>query len=166
VCLCKIHRVCLDVWQLTALKMQLQCSKVSTCVPVKANSHIPCCYHAALIHTFHAVPLPFSDSAMSFVKVRMVDGNILTASPATILYSDNLHGILCGSWKKPNMGRLPTCCFWTVDANSHLPRRSHATLCHGLEKSLSERYGHGMAWEHHGCGMAGERHRNGMVFVN
>jgi hypothetical protein len=36
--------------------------------------------HAALIHTCHVAPLPFSDSAVSFVKVRVVDGNIRTAS--------------------------------------------------------------------------------------
>jgi hypothetical protein len=35
---------------------------------------------AALIHTCHAATLPFSDNAMSFVKVRVVDGNIRTAS--------------------------------------------------------------------------------------
>jgi hypothetical protein len=39
---------------------------------------LPCC---ALIHTCHAAPLPCSDSAVSFVKVRVVAGNIRTASP-------------------------------------------------------------------------------------
>jgi hypothetical protein len=33
---------------------------------VKATSHMPCCAHAMLIHTCHAVPLPFSYTAMSF----------------------------------------------------------------------------------------------------
>jgi hypothetical protein len=48
----------------------------------------PCCSHAvplpcrALIHTCHAAPLSCSDSAVSFVKVRVVAGNIRTASPA------------------------------------------------------------------------------------
>jgi hypothetical protein len=46
---------------------------------LKANSHMPC--RAAWIHTCHAAPLPFSDSAVSFVKVRVVAGNIRTASP-------------------------------------------------------------------------------------
>jgi hypothetical protein len=55
---------------------------------IMANSHmlcrahavpLPCC--AALIHTCHAAPLPFSDSAVSFEKVRVVAGNIRTASP-------------------------------------------------------------------------------------
>jgi len=56
---------------------------------VKADSHIafrahvapmplPCC---ALIHTCHAALLPCSDSAVSFVKVRAVAGNIRTANP-------------------------------------------------------------------------------------
>jgi hypothetical protein len=53
----------------------------------KANSHKACCAHAvplqcrALIHICHAVPLPCSDSAVSFMKVRVVVGNIRTASP-------------------------------------------------------------------------------------
>jgi hypothetical protein len=40
----------------------------------------PCRSPAALIHTCLAATLPFSDSAVSFVKVRVVDGNIRTAS--------------------------------------------------------------------------------------
>jgi len=51
-------------------------------VSLKADSHITCRTHAvplpcrALIHICHAAPLPCSDSAVSFVNVRMVDGNI------------------------------------------------------------------------------------------
>ena len=47
----------------------------------------PCRAHAVplpcrgLIHTCHAAPLLCSDSAVSFVKVRVVAGNIRTASP-------------------------------------------------------------------------------------
>jgi hypothetical protein len=54
---------------------------------LKADSHIICCALAvplpyrSLIHTCHAAPLPCSDSAVSFVKVRVVAGNIRTASP-------------------------------------------------------------------------------------
>jgi hypothetical protein len=58
---------------------------------IKADSHIACRAHAApmpfpflvvpLIHTCHAMPLPCSDSAVSFVKVRVVAGNIRTANP-------------------------------------------------------------------------------------
>ena len=43
---------------------------------------MPCpCRAVPLIHTCHAAPLPCSDSAVSFVKVRVVAGNIRTASP-------------------------------------------------------------------------------------
>jgi hypothetical protein len=51
------------------------------------NSHMPCRAHAvplpccALIHTCHGASLPCSNSAVS-VKVRMVVGNIRTASPS------------------------------------------------------------------------------------
>jgi hypothetical protein len=54
---------------------------------LKADSHIACRAHAvllpcrALIHTCHAVPLPFSNGTVSFVKVRVVAENIQTASP-------------------------------------------------------------------------------------
>ena len=54
----------------------------------KVNSHIPYRAHAvplpcraALIHTCYAAPLPCPYSAVSFVKVRLVAGNIRTASP-------------------------------------------------------------------------------------
>ena len=51
-------------------------------VRIKADSHIACRAHAVpLIHICHAVPLPCSDSAVSFVKVRVVARNIRTASP-------------------------------------------------------------------------------------
>jgi hypothetical protein len=55
---------------------------------LKADSHIACRTHAVplpycvLIHTCHATPLPCSNSAVSFVKVRMVAGNIQTTSPS------------------------------------------------------------------------------------
>jgi hypothetical protein len=62
---------------------------------------------------------------------------------------NNLRGTLHGSRKKLNTGRSPTRCLWTANANSHMPCHAHATLCHGLEKSLSER----------GCGMAWARYR-------
>jgi hypothetical protein len=53
-----------------------------TVFPLKADSHIACRAHAVtLIHTCHAAPLSCSDSAVSFVQVRVVAGNIRTASP-------------------------------------------------------------------------------------
>jgi len=46
---------------------------------------IPFLYHAvSLIHTCHAAPLPCSHSAVSYVKVRVVAGNIRTASPTVV----------------------------------------------------------------------------------
>jgi len=46
------------------------------------SSHIACRAHAMpLIHTCPAALLPCSDSVVSFVKVRVVAGNIQTASP-------------------------------------------------------------------------------------
>jgi hypothetical protein len=58
----------------------------------KADLHIACRAHAvpmpsprpcrSLVHTCHAAPQPCSDRAVSFVKVRMIAGNIRTASPA------------------------------------------------------------------------------------
>jgi hypothetical protein len=42
---------------------------------------LPFSDRAVLINTRHAAPLPFSDSAVYFVKVRVVTGNIRTASP-------------------------------------------------------------------------------------
>jgi hypothetical protein len=62
-------------------------SDVNSGAFVKADSHIACRAHAvplpcrALIHTCHAVLLPCSNSAVSFVEVRVVAGNIRTASP-------------------------------------------------------------------------------------
>jgi len=67
------------------------CSPEYFDLPLKADSHITCsanavpmpfpCHAVPLIHTCHAALLPCSDSAVSFVKVRVVAGNIRTASP-------------------------------------------------------------------------------------
>jgi hypothetical protein len=74
--------------------MQQKCqvkSHLPSDVIIKADSHIACranaafmpfpCHAVALIHTCHAVPLSCSDSVVSFVKNRVVAGNIRTASP-------------------------------------------------------------------------------------
>jgi hypothetical protein len=88
-------------WMNVCSRLRQNRSAGSEVDPIKADSHITCRVHAvplpcralihtyhavplpcrALIHTRHAVPLPCSDSAVSFVKVRMVAGNIRTASP-------------------------------------------------------------------------------------
>jgi len=100
-----------------------------TCsMPCPCHAHaIPLPCHA-LIHTCHAAPLPCSDSAVSFVKVRVVAGNIRTASLTdrpfcSVLLplftvvgmnrfeedwyacDNNLRGTPRGSRKKPNAGR-------------------------------------------------------------
>jgi len=132
----------------------------------KADSHIACHAHAVpLIHTCHATPLPRSDSAVSFVKVHVVAGNIRTASPTVLTdhlfcsvllplftivgmdcykevwfaFDNNLCGTQCGSRKKPNTGWYPT------------GRLSTTVLCHGLEKKGMVRAWHGRgmhkAWQ-------------------
>jgi hypothetical protein len=130
-------------------------------MPLPYRNHavpLPC--RTALTQTCHAAPLPFSNSAVSFVKVRVVAGNIRTASPYSLTdwyASDNkLRGTPRGSRKKPNLGRSPACRLWTADSNSYMPCpfRAHVALCRGLEKSLLERHGRGMARERHGRGMA------------
>jgi hypothetical protein len=70
--------------------------------------------------------------------------------------SDNLCGTQRGSQKKPNAGWWLTCRLWMAGANSYMlcPCRTHVALCRGLEKSLIERHGHGMAQAQHGRGMA------------
>jgi hypothetical protein len=116
----------------------------------------PCRSPAALIHTCHAAPLPFSDSAVSFVKVRVVDGNIRNASPAATLYSNYLRETPRGSRKKPNSDRWLTCRLWAADANSHIPCRSHAAPMPRCAVALRSRFQKGMvmAWNGNGTGAA------------
>jgi hypothetical protein len=62
--------------------MPCPCRVHAVSMPCPCRAHVvplPCL--AALIHTCHAASLPFSDSVVSFVKVRVVAGNIRTASP-------------------------------------------------------------------------------------
>jgi hypothetical protein len=76
------------------------CYVVVLCVLLTGFTHKALCIHVflpftkgrfthsmprpcrSLIHTCHAAPLPCSNSAVSFVEVRMVAGNIRTASRA------------------------------------------------------------------------------------
>jgi hypothetical protein len=83
------------------------------------------------------------------VKVRAVDGNVRTVS---LLLVTTFVGTPRGSRKKPNEGRSLTCRLWKADANLNIPCRSHAALCRGLERSLSEGHSRGMAGERHGMG--------------
>jgi hypothetical protein len=50
------------------------------CRSLAVSMPFPCPSLASLIHACRAATLLFSDSATSFVKVRVVDGNIRTAS--------------------------------------------------------------------------------------
>jgi hypothetical protein len=65
------HRLC---WTIMTLKANSHVACRAHAVPLPChavNSHMPC----------HAMPLPCSDSAVSFVKVHVVAGNIRTGSP-------------------------------------------------------------------------------------
>jgi hypothetical protein len=100
----------------------------SPAMPCRVNSHmpysapavlLPC--RAALIHTCHAVPLPFSNSA---VKVRVVAGRSRKRAGRPHAVSG-----------RPML--IHTC-------------HAHAALYRGLEKSISKRHGRGMARARHG----------------
>jgi hypothetical protein len=54
----------------------VSCSPVEKCLRL-----IHTCRAMRMPCACHATPLPFSNSAVSFVKVRVVAGNIQTASP-------------------------------------------------------------------------------------
>jgi hypothetical protein len=129
-------------------------------IRVKANLHTACRAHAvplpchALIHICHAVPLPCSDSAVSFVKVRVVAGNIQTTDRLFCsvllplftgvgmdrceedLYAsdNNLRGTPCGSRKKPNVGS---------------PQAVSRRLCCAvaLRRTAWSEHGMGAAWQ-------------------
>jgi len=120
-----------------------------------------------LIHACHAVPMPCRvNSHMPYSAPAILrQYRVLRESPCgsrkypncysyslTDWYAsdNNLRGTPYGSRKKSNAGRSPTCRLWTADASSHMPCHAHAALCRDLEKSLSERHGHGMAWAPHG----------------
>jgi hypothetical protein len=118
----------------------------------------PCRSPTALIHTCHAAPLPFSDSAVSLVKIHVIDGNTRTASPATALYSNNLRGTPRGIRKKSNAGRSFTCCFWTAVANSHIPCLSHAAPMPRCAPALSSRCQNGLVVAWHGNGTSASLH--------
>jgi len=109
------------------MHMNLQQGQYRRTVCIKADSHIAC---HALIHTCHAAPLPYSSSAVSFIKVRVVAeiSELLVqqfnrSSFCSVLLTlftvvgmdrceedwyasdNNLRGTLRGSREKPNVGR-------------------------------------------------------------
>jgi hypothetical protein len=137
-------------------------------MPRPCHAHVvpmPC---RSLIHTCHAAPLPCSDSAVSFVKVRMVSGNIRTASPAV---KQSVFFVVCCYHSFPRhwqtlFGFTLTTCTWDRYASdnnlrgtprgsrkkpnvgrSPTDRLSTVVLCHGHEKN-------GMVGAGHGRGMA------------
>jgi hypothetical protein len=119
--------------------------------------YVPCRSHAvpmpspaALIHTCRAAPLPFSDSSGPFVKVRVEDGNIRTASPATTLLVTTFVEYRVVAGRSRTQAGCPQAVSGRPMLNSHIFSRSHAALCRGLVKSLSEWHGMGTARARHG----------------
>jgi hypothetical protein len=117
----------------------------------------PCRSPAALIHTCHAATLPFTDSAVSFVKVRLVDGNIRDASPTVLrivmfLITTFVELRVVTGRSRTWAGCPHAVCGWSMLIHTchaipmPLLCRSHSSLCCGLKKSLSERHGRGMAY--------------------
>jgi hypothetical protein len=120
-------------------------------ITLKANSHMPCRAPAVPLPC-HAAPLPFSDSAVSFVKVRVVAGNIRTASPTVerigmLLITDFVELRLVAGRSRTRAGHLHA-----VSGRPMLIhiRHAHAALYRGLEKSISEWHVRGMARARHG----------------
>jgi hypothetical protein len=111
----------------------------------------PC--RAALIHTCHAAPLPFSDSAVYFVKVRVVAGNIRTASPTVewigmLLSTTFVELHVVAGRSRTRAGRPHAVPERPMIFQHAMPCkfRAHAAPRRGLEKSF------GMAWSWHGTG--------------
>jgi hypothetical protein len=138
---------------------------------VMPRNYIPCRAHAVpMPFPCHAMPrlhtpfraVPFSDSAVSFVKVRVVAGKGRTRA-------GRRHAV---------SGRLMLV---------HMPCHAHAALCRGSDKFLPERHDicesntaalcklngkdtietlRGTAWQGNGIITAWARHGHGMVCVN
>jgi hypothetical protein len=120
---------------------------------LKANSHIPCRVHAVPL-SCHAASLPFSDSAVSFVKVRVVAGNIQTVSPTVyrismLLITTFVEIRVVAGRSRKRAGRQHSVSGRPISIYT-CHAHAHAALCCGLEKSLSERHGRDMARERHG----------------
>ena len=135
-------------------------------MPCPCRSHI-----LLLIHTCHVAPLPCSDSAVSFVKVRMVAGSIRTASPTV---SQIVFFVVCCYHSFPRpwqtlFGFTLAICIWDWYASDNnlrgtplgsrkkpnlgtepTGRLSTDVLCRRLEKNgmVGAWHGHGMASVH------------------
>jgi hypothetical protein len=107
--------------------------------------HFSCRFSAALIHTCHAAPLPFSASAVSFVKFRVLDGNIRTAS--VLLITTFLELRVIAGRSRTQAGRPHA-----VSGRPmliHIPCRSHAALMPRCAVALRGRFQNGtvVAWQ-------------------
>jgi hypothetical protein len=119
---------------------------LSPAMPCRVNSHMSC-RSPAILRQCRVL----RESPRGSRKYPNCYSYSLTDCNAS---DNNLRGTPRGSRKKPNAGRSRTCRLWVADANLLMPCYAHAALSRGLEKSLSERRGRGMARERHGCGMA------------
>jgi hypothetical protein len=126
---------------------------------VKANSHMSCrshampC-HAALIHTCNAAPPPFSDSAVSFVKVRVITVNIRNASRTVkrigMLLVTTFVELRVVAWKRrTRAGRSHI-----VSGRQMLIHTCHAMPCQCRAVALRSRFQNGMVVAWNGRGMA------------
>jgi hypothetical protein len=85
--------------------------------------------------------MPISDSAVSFEKVRVVAGNIRTASPTVkrigmLLVTTFVELRVVAGRSRTRAGRPHAVSGRPIPIHTR-----HAALCRGLEKSLSERHG-------------------------
>jgi hypothetical protein len=124
-------------------------TKVKTSEIVQANSHMPC--------RDHAVPMPcHAPGILRQCRLLRKSSRGSRKYPNCQSYSltnwyasgNNLRGTPRGSRKKPNTGRSPTCRLWTADANSHMPRQTHAAPKPRCAVALRSRFQNGMivAW--------------------
>jgi hypothetical protein len=104
----------------------------------------PCRSPTALIHTCHASTLPFSDSAVSFVKIRVVDGNIRTARLLLLTTFVELRVVAGRSRTRPGRPH-------SVSGRQLLIHtyhcRSHSALMPHCAVALRSRFHYGMAGE-------------------
>jgi hypothetical protein len=141
-------------------------------------------FPAALIYTCHATPLPFSDSAVSFVKVRVIEVNIRTASEIGMLLVTTFVELRVVAGRSRTRAGRPIIIYTYHAVSLPLP-------CRAVPWPWEVAFGtawswHGMAWERHGPGMVcvnqtrplcvnkmeqtqskplAERHGNGIVCV-
>jgi hypothetical protein len=130
-------------------------------MPCRVNSHMPCCAHAvplpcraALNRTCHAAPLPFSDSAVSFVKVRVIAGNIRTVSPTVLQIGMLLITTFVELRVVAGRSRKRAGCPHAVSGPPMLIHTCHAMPIPRCAVALRSRFQNGMAVAWHGRGMA------------